>query len=408
MRKIYLDHAATTCVDPRVKRAMEPYYNRIFGNASSFHSLGKLAENVMEQARRDVAEILNCRAREIIFCSGGTESDNLAVLGAARAHKDFGNHIICSKIEHHAVLEPVYHLEKEGFKATYIGVDEFGVVDPEEIRKKLTPKTTLVSIMMANNEIGAIQPIEEIGRMVLKWRKEHKTKYPIFHCDACQAAGVKDLNVEKLHVDLLTLNGGKIYGPKGAGALYIREGVKLEPLMYGGGQERGRRPGTENVAAIVGFSQALEIAQKEKDRENKRLIKLRDYFIEQILQKIPKSRLNGHAGERLPNNVNVSISGVEGEAMVLYLDAKGVYASSGSACTSRVLEPSHVLLACGLSKEAAHSSVRFTLGRKTTKADLDYVLQVLPGIVKKLREVSAAGVKINKSEYCRVLPKRRK
>ncbi|MBU0649319.1 cysteine desulfurase, partial [Patescibacteria group bacterium] len=374
MKKVYLDNAATTYVDARVRRAMESFYSTRYGNASSFHSMGKDADNAIEDARKRTAEILNCRAREIIFCSGGTESDNMAILGAARANKDFGNHVICSKIEHHAVLESVHHLKKEGFEATYAGVDEFGIVDVEEIRKKLTPKTILVSIMMANNEIGAIQPIGEIGRMILKWRKEHKIKYPIFHCDACQAAGVKDLNVEKSHVDLLTLNGGKIYGPKGAGAFYVREGVKIEPLMYGGGQERGVRPGTENVAAIVGFGEALEIAQKEKDRENKRLIKLRDYFIEQILQKIPKSRLNGHLEKRLPNNVNVSIFGVEGEALVLYLDAKGVYASSGSACTSRALDPSHVLLACGLSKEAAHSSVRFTLGRKTTKADLDYVL----------------------------------
>jgi len=290
------------------------------------------------------------------------------------------------------VLEPLDHLEKkEGFRVAYVGVDKNGIIDPQEIEKALTKKTILVSLMMANNEIGTIQPIAEIGRIILKWRKKNNTPYPLFHTDACQAAGALALDVAKLHVDLLTLNGSKIYGPKGAGILYVSKGTRLEPIMFGGGQEAGLRPGTENVAAIVGLARALEIGQKEKDKENKRLIGLRDYFIAEVL-KIEGTRLNGDANKRLPNNVNVSFAGIEGEAMILYLDAKGIFVSSGSACTSRTLDPSHVLLATGLKREDAHTSVRFTLGKSTKKRDLDYVLAVLPKIVKKLREVSPMSI----------------
>lgn len=405
MKKIYLDNAATTYVDPRVARAMHPFYSKDFANASSFHSMGKDADNAVEQARKQMAKFLNCRPQEIIFCSGGTESDNMAILGAARANKKKGNHIICSAIEHHAVLEPANYLEKQGFKVDYVGVDKSGVVDARDIEKKLTKKTILVSVMMANNEIGAIQPISEIGKAILKWRKKNKTNFPLFHTDACQAAGVMDLNVEKFHVDLLTLNGGKIYGPKGAGALYVRKYVRLEPLVFGGGQERGMRAGTENVPAIVGLAKALEISQKEKEKENERLTKLRDYFISRILKKVPKTCLNGHAKKRLPNNVNISFLDIEGEALILYLDAKGIYVSSGSACTSRTLDPSHVLIACGTAREIAHSSVRFTLGRKTTKKDLDYVISVLPGIVKKLRQVSPLRIRADKAMACQLINK---
>nr|NIS50729.1 cysteine desulfurase [Phycisphaerae bacterium] len=307
-----------------------------------------------------------------------------------------GNHIVTSKIEHHAVLEPVEHLKKkEGFQVSYVGVDKDGIISPKDVEKALTKKTILVSVMMANNEIGTIQPIAEIGKIILKWRKKNNSPYPLFHTDACQAAGALDLDVEKLHVDLLTLNGSKIYGPKGVGVLYIRKGTKLELITFGGAQEMNKRPGTQNVAGIVGLAKALEFGQVEREKENARLIKLRDYFIGELL-KIKGTKLNGHPEKRLPNNVNVSFLNIEGEAMILYFDAKGVYVSSGSACTSRTLDPSHVLMSTGVKREVAHTSVRFTLGKQTKKADLNYVLKVLPAIVKTLREISPTKFKYDK------------
>ena len=391
-----MDNAATTHLDPKVREAMEPYLGPRFGNPSSFHSMGKEADNAIEEARKSVASLLKCRAHEIVFCSGGTESDNMAILGVARANQKAGNHIVTSKIEHHAVLEPVEHLKKEeGFQVSYVGVDKEGIINPKDIERALTKKTILVSVMMANNEIGTIQPIVEIGKIILKWRKKNNSPYPLFHTDACQAAGTLDLNVEKLHVDLLTLNGSKIYGPKGVGVLYIRKGTKLEPIVFGGAQEMNKRPGTQNVAGIVGLAKALELGQSEKDKENARLIKLRDYFVGELL-KIKGTKLNGHPERRLPNNVNVSFLNIEGEAMILYFDAKGVYVSSGSACTSRTLDPSHVLMSTGVKGEVAHTSVRFTLGKQTKKADLNYVLKVLPAIVKTLREISPTKFKYDK------------
>jgi len=391
-----LDNAATTHLDPKVREAMEPYLGPRFGNPSSFHSMGKEADNAIEEARKSVASLLKCRAHEIVFCSGGTESDNMAILGVARANQKAGNHIVTSKIEHHAVLEPVEHLKKEeGFQVSYVGVDKEGIINPKDIERALTKKTILVSVMMANNEIGTIQPIVEIGKIILKWRKKNNSPYPLFHTDACQAAGTLDLNVEKLHVDLLTLNGSKIYGPKGVGVLYIRKGTKLEPIVFGGAQEMNKRPGTQNVAGIVGLAKALELGQSEKDKENARLIKLRDYFVGELL-KIKGTKLNGHPERRLPNNVNVSFLNIEGESMILYFDAKGVYVSSGSACTSRTLDPSHVLMSTGVKGEVAHTSVRFTLGKQTKKADLNYVLKVLPAIVKTLREISPTKFKYDK------------
>ena len=391
-----MDNAATTHLDPKVREAMEPYLGPRFGNPSSFHSMGKEADNAIEEARKSVASLLKCRAHEIVFCSGGTESDNMAILGVARANQKAGNHIVTSKIEHHAVLEPVEHLKKEeGFQVSYVGVDKEGIINPKDIERALTKKTILVSVMMANNEIGTIQPIVEIGKIILKWRKKNNSPYPLFHTDACQAAGTLDLNVEKLHVDLLTLNGSKIYGPKGVGVLYIRKGTKLEPIVFGGAQEMNKRPGTQNVAGIVGLAKALELGQSEKDKENARLIKLRDYFVGELL-KIKGTKLNGHPEKRLPNNVNVSFLNIEGESMILYFDAKGVYVSSGSACTSRTLDPSHVLMSTGVKGEVAHTSVRFTLGKQTKKADLNYVLKVLPAIVKTLREISPTKFKYDK------------
>lgn len=389
MKRIYLDNAATTKVRKEVLNKMLLFFDKKFGNPSSFHSPGKEAKDAIENARERIAKILNSRTSEIIFTNGGTESDNLAILGTARANKEKGNHIITSKIEHPAVLEACKKLEKEKFEITYLPVDKNGIVKISELKKSLRKDTILVSAMYANNEIGSIQPIREIAKLIRDNTDKKKIGFPYFHIDACQAAGVLEMDVLKLGVDLLTFNGSKIYGPKGIGALFVKKGIKLEPLIYGGGQEYGLRGGTENVPAIVGLAKALELAQNDKDKENKRLLKLRDELISGILKKIPGARLNGDSEKRLPNNVNISIPKVEGEAMVLYLDSKGIYASTGSACSSKSLKPSHVLLAIGRSHELAHNSLRFTLGRDTTAEDVKYVLKMLPGIVKKLSEISS-------------------
>ncbi|MFC1612534.1 cysteine desulfurase family protein [Patescibacteria group bacterium] len=389
MKKIYLDNAATTPVRPEVLEEMTPFFDKKFGNPSSFHSPGKEAKDAMENAREKIAKILDCRISEIIFTAGGTESDNLAILGVARTNKDKGKHIITSKIEHPAVLRACEQLEHEGFEVSYINVDKEGLIKLDELKKALRKDTILVSIMYANNEIGTIEPIKEVAKLLRDKTDKKKNKFPYFHTDACQAAGVLDINILRLGVDLLTFNGSKIYGPKGIGTLFIKKGVNIKPLVYGGGQESGLRGGTENVPAIVGLAKALEFAQKEKDSENKRLTKLRSILIEGILKNIKNAKLNGHPEKRLPNNINISIPRVEGEAMVLYLDSKGVFCSTGSACSSNSLKPSHVLLAIGRSHELAHNSLRFTLGKSTTKADIDYVIKILPGIVKKLTEISS-------------------
>lgn len=392
MKDIYLDHAATTYVDDRVMDAMRPYFSDVFANPSSFHMLGLKAKNAVSDARTTIAKLLNCREDEVIFTSGGTESDNLAVIGIPRAHKAKGKHVITTAIEHHAVLETLLHYQKTGeVEVTVLPVDKFGMVSVEDLEKALRPDTVLVSIMTANNEIGTIQPIADIGRAILKWRKEQATPYPYFHSDACQASGVLELDIEKMHVDLLTLNGSKIYGPKGIGMLYVRRGVKIEPLIRGGGQEKNIRSGTENVPGIVGFAEALRLAQEGKDAENARLTKLRDRLVEGLLA-IPKTRLNGHPTERLPNSVNISFIDIEGEAAVLYLDAEGIYCSTGSACASTSLDPSHVILATGLSYEGAHGSLRFTLGKRTTAEDIERVIEVMPGVVAKLRHMSPVNL----------------
>lgn len=380
-KQIYLDHAATTPMDPRVLEAMMPYFGPEFGNPSSIYAIAQRAKQALDEARSDVAEILGCTPEEIIFTSGGTESDNLAILGVARANKSKGNHIVTTKIEHHAVLHPCEVLEKEGFEVTYVEVEKNGIVDAEKLKAAIREDTILVSVMYANNEIGTIQPIGTIGRFC------KKRDIP-FHTDACQAAGALDINVDRLKVSLLTLNGSKIYGPKGVGVLYIKKGINIQPLMYGGEQERRIRPGTENVAGIVGLAKALQLAQEESEKENKRLIALRDYLIKGIETRIPKVILNGDRVERLPNNVNVSILDIEGEALLLRLDMAGFAASSGSACTSGSLDPSHVILALGHPYEIAHGSLRFSLGKNTTKKDLDNLLEVLPKIVDDLRAIS--------------------
>lgn len=391
IKPIYLDHAATTYVDPRVLDAMLPFFSETFANPSSFHTPGMRAKEAVTEARESIARILNTRANDIVFTSGGTESDNLALFGILRAHQD-KKHVITSSIEHPAVLEPLLFLQKRGeIELTVLPVDRNGQVSVDEVVHAIKPETVLVSIMYANNEIGTIQPIADIGRAILKWRKNQNSAYPYFHSDACQAAGSLDLDVEKLHVDLLTINGSKIYGPKGVGILYVRRGIKIEPLVRGGGQERAIRSGTENVPGIIGLATALVIAQSEKDEENARLTTLRDRLVEGLM-KIPKTRLNGHPIERLPNSVNISFLDIEGEAAVLYLDAEGIYVSTGSACASASLDPSHVILATGLSYEGAHGSMRFTLGKRTTAEDIERVIHVMPDIVEKLRHMSPVNL----------------
>jgi len=391
-----MDHAATTPVDLAVKKAMDPYFCQHYANPSGLYQSSREVNGALNDARRKIAEILHALPDNIIFTGGGSESDNLAIFGAARKHQKSGKHIITTKIEHHAVLLPIEQLQKEGFEITFLDVDECGRVTAEQVKKALRHDTILVSIMYANNEIGTIEPIAEIGKEILKWRKQNNTSYPFFHSDACQAAGSLDLNVEKLHVDLMTINGSKIYGPKGVGVLFKIRNVDILPLIFGGGQEMRLRSGTENVPGIVGIAKALENARKNSKKENLRLRKLRDYFWQQIQDKIKKVRLNGpELGDetvRLPNNLNVSILDVEGEALLLYLDEYGIMCSTGSACTSQSLEPSHVLTACGLPYEYAHGSLRFTLGKSTTKQDIDYIMEYLPGIVERLREVSPVNL----------------
>ena len=445
-------------MDKRVKKAMEPYWTENFGNPNAIYKEGLIARNAVETAREDIAKILGARAKEIIFTNGGTESDNLAILGIAReAKQNFSRftlprsgagsdasqnfvllpllvpHIITTKFEHHAVLNSCKRLEKEGFEVTYLDVGKEGVINPKDVDKALRPETILVSIMYANNEIGTVQPIREIAKVIRDFKKKGvigvakqnfsrlpageagftlprngagsdasqnfvlprlSTVFPYFHTDACQAPGYLDINVERLGVDLMTINGSKIYGPKGIGLLYAKNGIKLEPLLYGGEQERRLRPGTENVPAIVGLAESLKIAEQEREKESTRLVKLRDYFINRLLGEIPKTILNGHSAERLPNNINVSILDAEGESIVLYLDEAGVACSTGSACTSESLEPSHVILAIGKPHAYAHGAMRFSLGRSTTKKDIDYVMKVLPDIIKKLRMFSPVNISV--------------
>lgn len=393
MKEIYMDHSSTTYVDPRVLEVMLPYFSDTYGNPSSFHSVGKLAKDAIDTSREKIAKIIGSKIDEVIFTAGGTEANNLAILGYARANKDKGNHLITQKTEHHSVLESMEHLEKkEGFKVTYLDVDEYGAVDPAAVEAAISKETLLISIMYANNEIGTIQPIAEIGKIVEAKRKEFGSMTLKFHTDACQAAGALDCDVGRLHIDMMTINGSKLYGPKNVGMLYLKTGIKLQPLMFGGPQERALRPGTENVPGIIGFAKALELAQAEKETENARLTAIRDWLISGILQIIPKSILNGHPTNRLPNNVNISILDIEGEAFVLYLDAKGVYASTGSACTSASLDPSHVIIATGLPYEAGHGSLRLTLGKRNTMEDAEHVISILPEIVEKLRAISPVNL----------------
>jgi len=377
-----LDCGAGVPIDPRVLEAMKPYFTEAFGNPSSVHSFGQEAKKAVEEARKRVADLIGAETRdEIIFTSGATESNNLAIKGVAYRNKSKGNHLITSTIEHMSVINAFKYLQKEGFKTTFVPVDKYGIIDVETLKKAITDQTILISVMYANGEIGTIEPIKEIGEIA------HE-KNISFHVDAVAAEGQVPISVTNKHIDLLTLSSNDLYGPRGVGALYIKSGTRIQPIIQGGGQERGLRSGTEDVPGIVGMGKAAEIALKEMSSESLRLSEFRDRLIKGVLEKVPYSFLNGHPTKRLPNNANLRFSYIEGESLILSLDMEGVYVSSGSACTSKTLEPSHVLLNIGLAHEEAHGSLLFTLGRHTTEEDVKYVVEILPSIVKRLRMIS--------------------
>jgi len=386
MNPVYLDNAATTPVSQAVLDKMLPYFREHYGNASSIYGTGRDARKAIDAARRQAAQALNAKANEIYFTAGGSESDNWAIKGAAFMQRKKGNHIITTSIEHHAVLHTCQWLEKQGFTVTYLPVDEFGLVTASQVEKAITPETILISIMAANNEIGTLEPIKEISQIA----RAHKI---LFHTDAVQAIGVVPVDVEDWGVDLLSLSAHKFHGPKGVGLLYIRTGVRVDSIIHGGAQERGKRAGTENLAGIVGMAEALELAVRHQPDNAMRLAAMRDRLIQGIKERIPDVRLNGHPTKRLPGNANVSIRYIEGEAMLLRLDFAGIAASSGSACTSGSLDPSHVLLAIGLPHEIAHGSLRFSFSDDNQESDVDAVLAVLPGIVQTLRDMSPIYLK---------------
>ncbi len=388
MKRIYFDHNATTPVDPEVLDAMLPFFKEEYGNPSSIHWAGRNSRKAVEEGRESVCRLLNCSNIELIFTSSGTEGDNHAIKGVAYAKKEKGNHIITTKVEHPAVLNTCKHLAKDGFETTYLDVDANGLIDLEALKAAITPKTILISIMYANNETGVIFPIKEIGEIA-------KEKGVTFHTDAVQAAGKIPIDAQKLNVDLLTISGHKLYGPKGIGALFAKRGVRLVPLIHGGHHERNRRGGTENVAGIAGLGRAAEIALRDMEKEGVQLSALRNRIEKGLAEKIPHIKVNGHLERRLPNTANISFEFVEGESLLLNLDMKGIAASSGSACTSGSLEPSHVLLALGLTHEMSHGSVRFSLGKSNTAADVEYLLEIMPPIVERMRSMSPlyAGAK---------------
>ena len=385
MKRIYMDHAATTPVDKKVLEEMLPFFTEKYGNPSSLHSFGREAHDAMEKARENIAKLVNAEKDEIVFTSGGTESDNFAIKGIAYKMKEEitdynGPHIITSSIEHPAVMETCKYLELQGFKVKYLPVDRYGVVNLDDLKKSISKGTFLITIMHANNEIGTIQNIDEIGKIA----KKHNV---VFHSDAVQSAGKIPVDVKKTNIDLLSISSHKIYGPKGVGALYIRKGVKPEPVIHGGGHEKGLRSGTENIPNIVGFGKACELAKKRLNEDAEHLTTLRDKLIKNVLN-IEESYLNGHPTQRLPNNAHFRFTAIEGESLILSLDEKGIAASTGSACSSKKLLPSHVLLAIGLNEVEAHGSLRLTLGRENTEDDVKYVIDVLPCIVENLRKMS--------------------
>ncbi len=393
-KKIYLDYAATTPLEPLVLAAMLPYFSAEYANPSSMHESGRRAKQAITRARLDIAELLNCAPDELIFTGSGTESDNLAMQGVARAYRAEGKHIIVSAIEHKAVLESAHALRRDGFEVDILPVDTFGRIDVDECLRLVRPTTTLISVMYANNEIGTILPIVELATALKKFRAGDRA-LPLLHTDACQAAGFLPLDVQELGVDLMTLNSSKIYGPKGVGMLYKKRGVRIQPLIVGGEQEMNLRAGTESVPLIVGMSVALKKVMEWRQEESARLTALRDYFIERLLTEIPGAILNGHPSERLPNNIHISIPYVEGEAILLMLDRQGIEASTGSACSAFDLKPSHVLMAIGQNAEFAHGSIRFSLGKETTRQEIDQVMVTFPPIIERLRSVSALTAKIH-------------
>jgi len=379
---VNLDYAAGKPVDSRVKEIMLPYLEKLYGNPSSLHSMGQEAKNAINKARIQVAELINAEKPEsIIFTSGATESNNLAIKGIANRYKDRGTKILTSKVEHMSVVNPMKYLTTKGFESTFIPVDKYGVLDLNALEKEVDEKTILVTVVFANSEIGTIEPIKEISRIA-------HAKNAILHVDATAAAGQVPIDVQDLGIDSLAISSNDMYGPKGVGALYVREGLRIEPLLHGGGQERGLRSGTENMPGIVGFGKAAEIAKQEMQTNMIKLTKLRDRFIEGLLKPLPYTFLNGHPTNRLPDNVSVRYSFIEGESMLLSLDMNGVLVSSGSACASKTLEPSHVLLATGLKHEEAHGSIMFTLGRETREEDIEYVIGLMPNIINRLRDMS--------------------
>jgi len=379
--RVYLDHAATTPTRKEVVEAMLPYFSEEYGNPSSIYSFASGNKDVVEEAREKIAQAIGALDREIFFTSGGTESDNWAIRGIAESYKSKGNHIITTTIEHHAVLHTCEYLEKNGYEVTYLEVDQDGLISLDDLKAAIKDETILISIMYANNEVGTVQPIKEIGAIA-------KAAGVLFHTDAVQAVGHIPVDVNDLNVDLLTLSGHKLYGPKGIGALFVRKGVRLRAFIHGGAQEKKRRGGTENVPGIVGFAKAVEKAVQVLEEESARQIELRDYLIKEVAEKVPYCKLNGHPTKRLPNNVNYSFEFIEGESLLIMLDMKGIYASSGSACASGSLDPSHVLLALGLADEIAHGSLRISIGEQNTKAQLDYLVENLQTIVARLRDMS--------------------
>lgn len=388
---IYMDNSATTPVKKDVLEEMYPYFSEKYGNPSSIYSLGSKSRKAVENAREKIAKAIGANPNEVFFTAGGSESDNWAIKGIALANKDKGNHIITSKIEHHAILHTCEYLEKQGFKVTYLDVDEYGVVDLEQLKREISEETILISIMFANNEIGTIQPIKEIGKIA-------KEKEIYFHTDAVQAIGNIDIDVNELNIDMLSMSSHKFYGPKGIGALYIKQGTKIDSLISGGAQEKNKRAGTENVPGIVGMGKAIELAYENLDAHNQKLIKLRDRLIKGIFDNIDYVRLNGHPTNRLPGNVNMCFEFIEGESLLLSLDMEGIAGSSGSACTSGTLDPSHVLLAIGLPHEIAHGSLRLSLGDFNTEEEVDYVVEKLVEIVQRLRDMSPLYEKVKKEE----------
>ena len=393
MKETYLDNAATTPCDPKVLKVMAPFWSQIYGNPSSFNDAGREAKKVLNQSRQKIAHILGAKNQEIIFTSSATEANNLAILGTIKSLKNKGSKIVTTRIEHQSVLEPIKKLEKEGVKTHYLSVNKDGIINSEELKKAIESGTILISIIYANNEIGSIQPIKKVAKIIKEFKKSNPSPY--FHIDAAQAANHLDINVNNLGVDLMTISSHKIYGPKGIASLYIRRGTKIEPLIYGGGQEFNLRSSTEAIPLIVGFAKALEESQKSKKKNQNNQEKLRNYFIYNLKKILPSVKINGpeNSQNRIPHIINMTIPEVENEQLLLYLDKYGIRASAGSACTSYDIEPSHVLTAIGLSKEEARSSIRFSLGKQTSKADLDYVLKILPKVVNKIERLYPKNLK---------------